>query len=91
MAGYEARSAGTSKAAKRVVTAADITWANVILVMERKHSQRLRARFGSLLRHKRLVVLGVPDDYQFMDPVLVEILKERVHEVLHEGESEDRS
>jgi hypothetical protein len=41
--------------------------------MERKHRDLLKQRFT--LAEKELIVLDVPDDYQFGDPELVEILK----------------
>ncbi|MGE8233786.1 MAG: low molecular weight protein tyrosine phosphatase family protein [Stenotrophomonas sp.] len=77
-AGYEARSAGTSPHARRTISPADIRWADVILVMEAKHRDRMRATFTRLLEHKRLHCLDIPDDYRFMDPVLVTLLGERV-------------
>jgi predicted protein tyrosine phosphatase len=43
--------------------------------MEPVHRQR---RFGPKLRDKRLVVLGIPDNYEYMDPGLIRILKQRV-------------
>ena len=73
-----ARSAGTSSKAKRKVSAKDIQWADLILVMEQKHKQRLQASFNRLLAHKRLIVLDIPDEYQYMDPELVTILKQSV-------------
>lgn len=48
--------------------------------MEKKHVVRLRDRFGEALDDKRLVCLHIPDDFQFMDPSLVELLKARVGE-----------
>lgn len=69
-----ARSAGTSRAAKRRVTLADITWADLIFVMEEKHKSRLIAEFRQDLRHKDIHVLDIPDDYQFMDPELIDLI-----------------
>ncbi|CAK16328.1 low molecular weight protein tyrosine phosphatase family protein [Pseudomonas entomophila] len=76
--GFAARSAGTSPNARKPVSPADIRWADVILVMERKHQQRLLAQFARLLEHKRLHVLDIPDDYHYMDPELVLILEAAV-------------
>jgi predicted protein tyrosine phosphatase len=42
--------------------------------MEPVHRKRLAAQVGPLLRDKRVVTLGIPDDYDFMDPALVERL-----------------
>lgn len=72
------RSAGTSPRAKRTVNAKDMQWANVIFVMEEKHKNRLKAQFTRLLNHKPIHVLDVPDEYQYMDEELVEILKQAV-------------
>src|SRR6187402_3580218 len=72
------RSAGTSSAARRKVSAEDIRWADVIFVMEEKHRSRLLAEFTVTIERKPLHVLDIPDDYQFMDPELVEQLEELV-------------
>ncbi len=76
--GYNARSAGTSPNAKRSVSVNDIHWATHIFVMEKKHRQRIRAKFSRDLVHKRIVILDIPDDYGFMDAELVEILDDSV-------------
>lgn len=72
--GLSVRSAGTSKQARRKVQAQDIQWADLILVMENKHRQRLQGEFGALLQFKTVQVLDIPDDYRYMDPELQEIL-----------------
>ncbi|WP_431495488.1 low molecular weight protein tyrosine phosphatase family protein [Pseudomonas brassicacearum] len=76
--GFGARSAGTSPNARKPIGPADIRWADVILVMECKHEQRLRAEYARLLEHKRLHVLDIPDDYRYMDPELVDLLVDTV-------------
>ena len=43
--GIAVRSAGTSRSARRTISVADIRWADIIFVMEDKHSTRLRAQF----------------------------------------------
>ena len=77
-----ARSAGTSAGARRVVSAADLAWADVVLVMEEKHKSRLLAEHRALLQHKPLHVLDVPDDYRYMDPELVALLGDPVAALL---------
>jgi predicted protein tyrosine phosphatase len=72
------RSAGTSPSDRRTVSAADIHWADVIVVMEQKHKNRLVAEFTRLLEHKPIHVLDIPDEYKYMDPELVEMLEESV-------------
>lgn len=72
------RSAGTSPRAKRTVSVKDIQWADVIFVMEEKHRSRLKAKFTKLLDYKDIQLLDIPDEYQYMDEELVEIMKQSV-------------
>lgn len=80
--GIKTRSAGTSSKARRKVSHKDINWADIILVMESKHKQRLKADFRQDLNYKVLEVLDIPDDYQFMDPELIDLLKQIVEPIL---------
>lgn len=81
-AGIEARSAGLSRNARRRLTLADLRWADLILVMEEKHRSRMQAEYRDEVRYKAVHVLDVPDDYQFMDPDLVELLKLKVEPLI---------
>ncbi|HEX4321650.1 MAG TPA: phosphotyrosine protein phosphatase [Acidobacteriaceae bacterium] len=76
--GIEVLSAGTAPDAVTPVSEDLIEWAEIIVVMERHHRDKLRTRFGKLLETKRLVVLGIRDEYDYMEPRLVEILKAKV-------------
>lgn len=76
------RSAGTSPNARRHVSPADISWADVIFVMEEKHKSRLVAAYASELEHTPLYVLGIPDEYRYMDADLVEELQRSVGAIL---------
>lgn len=76
--GITVASAGTAPDADDVVTAEHVHQADLILVMERRHKVALTRAFGPILRAKRLVVLGIPDHYAYMDPQLVRLLRERV-------------
>ncbi|MEM7748350.1 MAG: phosphotyrosine protein phosphatase [Pseudomonadota bacterium] len=75
--GINVQSAGTSRSARRRLTIGDIRWADVILVMEQKHKSRIIADFRDEVRYKSLHVLDIPDDYKYMDPELVELLREK--------------
>ena len=77
-ANYEARSAGTEAGARVRVTAGHLGWAEVICVMERRHADRLHEKFAAELLGKRLVVLRIPDAYQFQDPRLIELLRKNL-------------
>jgi predicted protein tyrosine phosphatase len=78
LTGHAALSAGTSADAETVVSADLVEWADIIFAMEGVHRRRLNQRFASLLRTKRIIVLGIADEYGYMDPQLIEILKEKV-------------
>jgi predicted protein tyrosine phosphatase len=76
--GVEARSAGTNNDAEDLISAELIEWADIVLVMEKRHKNRLTAKFKSEFKSKRLVVLDIPDDFEYMEPELVRILKAKV-------------
>lgn len=76
--GVETASAGLSHDADCPLTAEDVVAADLIFVMEKAHRNRLGQRFRRQLNGKRLICLDVPDDYDYMDPVLVALLKARV-------------
>lgn len=78
----ECESAGTDAAANVPLDPELIAWADVIMVMERAHRNRIIKKFKNHLNGKRLVVLGIPDDYEFMDPALVRILERKVAPLL---------
>lgn len=75
--GVEVDSAGLYPSAVVPLSVEQIEWAEVILVMEVRHRDRLNRKFGSYLKGKRIAVLGIPDDYEFMDSDLIEILQQR--------------
>jgi len=80
--GYQAKSAGTSPKAKRTVSPADIRWADIIFVMEKKHKNRLVAQFSLMLDHKPVHILDIPDEYQYMDQELIEELEDKVSAII---------
>ena len=79
---HNARSAGTSEKARIKVNEKLLLWADVLFVMERRHKQILMQRFSRALLDKELVVLDIPDDYQFNDPELVDLLKDKLEDYL---------
>ena len=69
------RSRGTARTARRTVQAADLAWADLVLVMEDKHRQRLLADHPAATACLPLQVLHIPDVYQYMDPDLVALVR----------------
>ena len=76
--GFQARSAGTQLQARIVVTEGHIGWADLIFVMEKSHLVRLRQKFPEALHGKRIVALRIPDEYEFMQPELLDELRARL-------------
>lgn len=74
----EALSAGTDRDAARPLAGELIDWADIVFVMERHHRNRVTKKFRDQLRGKPLVVLHVPDEYEYMQPELVALLKARL-------------
>lgn len=70
----EARSAGVSNSARRRISEHDLEWADLVLVMERKHAQRIRENLSSLELPK-IESIDIPDDYQFGDKELIELIR----------------
>jgi predicted protein tyrosine phosphatase len=79
---HSARSAGTSSSAKVRVSEKQLQWADRILVMEYKHKKVLLQRFPGFSFRAKIEVLDIPDDYQFMDDQLIEILKSKLEGLL---------
>ena len=77
-----ARSRGTNKKARVTVNPDDLKWADIVMVMENKHKQRLLAEYPGEMRYKELHVLDLPDEYRFMDPELIDEIHASVDPIL---------
>ena len=67
-------SAGTNRDAEEALTDELVEWADVIFVMERTHRTKLQKKHRTVLKDTRVIVLGIPDDYEFMSPDLIHLL-----------------
>ena len=76
--GWEVRSAGTEEGARIRVTEGHLGWSDVVVVMEKRHKERLRQKFPEMLRQKSCLCLFIPDDYEFMEPALIEVLQQQM-------------
>jgi predicted protein tyrosine phosphatase len=93
----QVRSAGVSEKSRRRVRSSDLAWADLILVMERKHAARIRqasessaeecaaisesdgcADTGADVPVPPIISLEIPDEYDYMDAELVELLRQGV-------------
>jgi predicted protein tyrosine phosphatase len=80
--GIECQSAGTDELANVPIDPELIEWADVIYVMETSHRNRITKRFKKHLAGKRIVVLNIPDEYEYMQPALVAVLERKVGPLL---------
>ncbi|ANB18910.1 Protein-tyrosine phosphatase, low molecular weight [Dokdonella koreensis DS-123] len=76
--GIETQSAGLGNDAGNPVSPELLAWSDLIFVMEKVHRDKLSKKFRSHLKGRRVICLDIPDEYDYMDPVLVQLLHEKV-------------
>jgi predicted protein tyrosine phosphatase len=72
--GLETDSAGLAADAVTPLSVEQLEWAELIMLMESAHRHRLVSRHRDHLKDKRVIVLGIRDDYDYMQPELIELL-----------------
>ena len=70
------RSAGVGEKARRKISEADLDWADLVLVMERKYARRIQAQFRFRDSFPPMECLDIPDDYEFMEEELVTLIRD---------------
>lgn len=78
---FEVKSAGTDKSANTVLSEEILNWADSIVVMEKHHRSHIRKLFPDVYRNKKIVCLYIPDDFDYMQPELIGLLKYKVEDV----------
>jgi predicted protein tyrosine phosphatase len=76
--GFEVDSAGLDRDAEMPLCSEAIEWADIIFVMEKSHRSKLSKKFRPWLKNKRVICLDIPDEYEYMEPALVELLNKKV-------------
>ena len=61
--------------AEKVIARDEIEWADLIFVMERHHRKNILEKFRT---QTKIITLGIPDNYEFMDPDFIQILQVKV-------------
>lgn len=69
--------AGVGTGADDALSTEQLDWADLIMVMERRHAVRLNDRYGRQLAGKKIVVLDIRDRYTFMEQGLIDELHEK--------------
>lgn len=77
---YQVRSAGTQPGARIVVTEGHLGWADLIFCMEKSHANRLHRKFPEAMEGKRVICLHIPDEYDLMQPELIDELRAKLAE-----------
>lgn len=78
---FNIRSAGLSPKSEKKISENDLNWADLVFVMETGQ----RAKIWELYRHldlPRIEILNIPDDYEFMNEELVEMLTDIINDTL---------
>ena len=79
---HQVKSAGTEPSARIKLSAKHLNWADLIFVMEKKHKKRIIEKFSGEIVHAEIVVLHIPDEYQYMAEDLIEELTAKVSNYL---------
>jgi y4mF family transcriptional regulator len=87
---FSIRSAGLSPKSNRKVNENDLRWADLVLVMEQKQRGKLTELF-----HQQplppVEVLGIPDEFEFLDLALIEMLSEKINAVWQQRFDSEKS
>lgn len=78
---FNIRSAGLSPKSDRKISEKDLNWADFVLVMESRQRAKLRELYPYLAL-PTIEVLHIPDEYEFMNEELVEMLTDRINGTL---------
>jgi len=70
---FETKSAGLYS--EKPVSAKEMSWADVIAVMEEEQRIELSKRFPELAFQKKITSLNVPDTFSYKQPELIELLE----------------
>jgi predicted protein tyrosine phosphatase len=82
---FEVKSAGTDKTANTILSEDLLNWADAIIVMEKSHRNFIRNNYPKMYNVKKIVCLYIPDEYDYMQPELIAILKEKFEDVIGRG------
>ncbi len=85
---HNIKSAGTDAGARIKLTEKHINWADLIFVMENKHRQIIKQKFKSNIDSDKIIVLDIPDEYQYMDEELILTLNMSVMPYLDKNKRE---
>lgn len=74
----EVKSAGIFPHAIVQVSEELLEWADIIFVMEYSQTKYINKHFIGISERRPVICLNIEDEYNYMDPELVDLLKQRV-------------
>jgi len=77
---FETKSAGLFN--ERPVTEKEISWADLVIVMEYFQRSEVAKRFPRLYLQKRILSLNIPDIYSYNQPELIDLLENRFNKIM---------
>jgi predicted protein tyrosine phosphatase len=75
---YKVKSAGITTSAPNQITSELLKWADKVFVMENLHRAFITEKFPEIDLGAKLIVLDIPDFFYYMEPELIDLLKEKV-------------
>lgn len=82
---FDVKSAGTDSAAATILTKDLLEWADTVIVMEKYHRNTIRKQFPDIYNNKKIVCLYIPDEFDYMQPELIQIIKYKFEDVYNRG------
>jgi predicted protein tyrosine phosphatase len=79
---FEVRSAGTHAFPGNDITVDVLKWADTVVVMEERHAREIRSRFPGEADEVEIIVLDIPDVFQYMDQHLQREIRDRFEAVV---------
>lgn len=76
---FKTKSAGLYN--EKPINEKDLSWADVVVVMEGGQRSEIAKRFPKQYMQKRIISLNIPDIYHYNQPELVGVLKSKVSEL----------
>lgn len=73
---FKTKSAGLYN--EKPVTEKEVSWADVVVVMEDEQIRELARKFPKQYMQKRILSLGIPDIYHYNQPELIAVLKSKI-------------
>ena len=77
---FETKSAGLFN--EKPVTKKQLEWADLVIVMEDFQRTEISSRFPEQYLKKQIISLDIPDVYNYKDPELIGLLKDKVNKLL---------